>query len=382
MDMFMASVDQIVPETQSEIVLKAKSTLKSFVQTIDEKLNQYFAQELTQSFGVSDKEKELSHIIWSHLQEHALRPAKRIRGSFVYYGYLLFGGKDIDAILHAAMSIELIHTALLIHDDFMDQDVVRRGLPTTHVFFKDYHVSKHFNTDAIHYGHSMAVDTGDIALLAGHQILAESKFPDHLKLRALSRLLRGIVNTGFGQAYDVTLEASRVATEADILSLHHAKTGIYTYENPLHIGAILAGATEDDLALLTEYATPGGIAFQLQDDILGLYGDEEKTGKSSYSDIREGKATLLILKALELSNPTQKNILQELWGKNDITEKEAQKVRTIITDTGSLAYSKDISISYAQEAKAVTSRMREKDWNREAIDYLDGIAQYMVERDL
>ncbi len=101
--------------------------------------------------------------------------------------------------------------------------------------------------------------------------------------------------------------------EKDVTDIHHGKTSIYTYENPLHIGAILAGASTNDLELLSKYAIPGGIAFQIQDDILGLFGNTEKTGKPAHSDLRQGKMTLLIIKALEKANPNQKSKLLKLW---------------------------------------------------------------------
>ena len=234
----------------------------------------------------------------------------------------------------------------------------------------------------MHYGESMAVTVGDVALLAGHQILGEVDFLENRKLRALNRLLRGIVNTGFGQAFDVTLEASGIATEKDIFDLHLAKTAIYTYENPLHIGAILAGSKERDLELISKYAIPGGIAFQLQDDILGLYGDPVKTGKPAHSDLRQGKMTLLIIYTLKHGSSAQVARLKQIWGKRNLTESEAEEARKIVKDTGSLDYSRDVSKAWAQRAQKAIPEMIKKNWNRKAIDYLDGIAQYMVERDV
>jgi geranylgeranyl diphosphate synthase type I len=137
-----------------------------------------------------------------------------------------------------------------------------------------------------------------------------------------------------------------------------------------------------DWVLLTRYAEPGGIAFQLQDDILGLFGTPEKTGKPAHSDLRQGKMTLLIVKALEKADETQKKTLLSLWGKHDLTDEEAQDARKIVTDTGSLDYSKEVSISWAKKAQEVIPEMRKRGWNTEGIDYLDGIAQYMVERDI
>lgn len=378
----MPTLDKIVTKTKSKIARDAKDKLNAFVGVIDKKLEKYFDHETKGAFGVSDKEITLSREIWEHIKEHNLRPAKRIRGSFIYYGYKLLGGNNEAAILEAATSIELVHTALLMHDDFMDEDSTRRGKPTTHEYFAGLHKKRKWKASAKHYGASMAVSAGDIALLAGYEILGRSGFPDNLKLEALNRMLRGVVNTGFGQAYDITLEATGVATEKDIIDLHYAKTGIYTYENPLQTGAILAKANPEDLEILSRYAIPGGIAFQLQDDILGLYGNPEKTGKPAHSDLRQGKMTLLIIKAFELGTTSQKITLKKIWGDRSIGNDEAAEARKIVADTGSLEYSHALSVKYARKAQTAIPFMKEKGWNKDAIYYLDGIAQYMVEREV
>ncbi len=366
---------------KSEMATIAKNNLLKFVTRIDSELIKYFKSELKNVFSVSVNQKKINTHILNHIMEHDLRPAKRLRGSFVYYGYKLFSSDNEAEIIKASMSIELIHTALLMHDDFMDQDDTRRGLPTTHEFYKKYHADNKFRFDSQHYGEAMAVNIGDISLMNGFKILGECGFPDGRKLQAINRTFKGISNTAYGQAYDVTLESKGVATEKDITDIHHGKTSIYTYENPLHIGAILAGAKQSDLELLSKYAIPGGIAFQIQDDILGLFGDTKKTGKPAHSDLRQGKMTLLIVKALENANKEQKKKLLELWGKHNITDVEADFARKIVIDTGSLDYSKKISIKWAKKAQLAIPFMKARKWNRESIDYLDGIAQYMVERD-
>ena len=308
--MAMSDIDSVIKDVRSLKARKAKEELKRFVVLINKKLNEYFDKEIKNAFGVSSKEKDLTINILKHIKEHNLRPCKRLRGSFIYYGYKLLGGEGKKAILSAAMSVELIHTALLIHDDFMDQDDTRRGLPTTHEYYGNQHKNNGWKHNANHYGDSMAVNVGDVALMLGFEILGKSQFDYKNRIRALNRTLKGINNTGLGQAFDITLEVAGKAKEKDVLDLHLAKTAIYTYENPLHIGAILAGANESDLKILSDYALPGGVAFQLQDDILGLFGTPEETGKPNYSDLRQGKMTLLILHAWEKADDSQKRVIK------------------------------------------------------------------------
>ena len=215
---------------KSEKAAKGRATLVSFVELIDKELANYFNNKLKNVFGVSQSEKILSKHILEHIKEHDLRPAKRLRGSFIYYGYHLFKQDKESEIRKAAMSIELIHTALLMHDDFMDQDDTRRGKPTSHEYYKTYHITNKFRFDPMHYGESMAVTAGDAALMLGFEILGESNFEPALKIAAMNRTLRGITNTAYGQAFDATLEGKGKATEKDITDLHLAKTAIYTYE--------------------------------------------------------------------------------------------------------------------------------------------------------
>lgn len=375
-------IDQVVPTPKSQLSQNAKQNLVDFATKIDSYLKQYFQQQIQNPFGVSQKQKDLSRLLWQHIAEHCLRPAKRLRASFIYYGYRLLGGTDLENILQAAISIELIHTALLMHDDFMDQDDLRRGLPTSHKYFEALHRQKKYQGDPTHHGASLAITAGDIALCAGFEILGTTSFDPVLKNKALTQVFQGITQTALGQAYDLTLQAQGNATESDILDLHTAKTAIYTYENPLHIGALLAGANDHDLQVISDYALPAGIAFQLQDDILGLFGDPQKTGKSAHSDIKQGKMTLLIIHALKHASTTQKRQLLKHWGNPKLTEAQAQTVRQIIKDTASLQYSQKISIKHAKRAQRAVSQIQALDWNQESLDYLNGIAQYMIERDI
>lgn len=379
----MSQLDQIVPKPKNLKAKKAKIELKKFIVTINKQLDKHFEKKIDEAFGVSKNEKKLTRSIWKHIKEHNLRPAKRLRASFVYYGYKLLTRKPIsNKILTPAMGIELIHTALLIHDDFMDNDEIRRGKDTTHKFFSKYHKQKKMKNLADHYGASMAINAGDIALLEGYDLIARSKFDSKLKIKALQKTFVGIQNTAFGQAFDISLEALGKGSKKDVIDLHHAKTAIYTYKNPLHIGAIFGGATENELEVLTKYAIPAGIAFQLQDDILGMFGDSTKTGKSDYSDIRQGKVTLLFAHALEKAKEKDRKKLLSIWGNPKITRSEANEARRIIKETSSLQHSKKVSIRYAKKAQKAIAKMQELGWDREAIDYLDGIAYYMIEREI
>lgn len=365
-----------------ESVNFARKHLKQTAKKVESKLESYFDIQIKNAFGVSAAQKQISKDALERIKDHCLRPAKRLRASLMITGYELLGGANFNNILDASLSIELVHTALLIHDDIMDQDEIRRGSLTTHKQYERQHSKNLNHGDAEHYGISQALNTGDIALLLGHQILSQSNFEPEIRLKAVSRLLSGAIRTGYGQGFDMYLEAKGKATETDIIDLHTAKTAIYTYENPLHVGAILANADKKELNILSRFALPAGIGFQLQDDILGLFGDPQKTGKAADSDLKQGKMTLLIRKAFQYANASQAKTLNKIWGNRKLSKANAQLAREIIIETGSLEYSKELSRKYAKKAQESLQTMRNQGWKKERVDYLEGIAQYMIERKL
>lgn len=352
--------------------MDAKKILANLALEVDKRLEDYWNGEIKRGFGFIDNQKALVNKMLSHAKEHNLRAAKRLRASFVIFAFRL-GNKMDERIWKAAMAVELVHTALLMHDDVMDEDELRRGKPTTHKYFE--------NGDR-HFGESMAYDLGDTVLSIGYELLAKSDFEASLVNKAVIQLLRGAANTGFGQAYDISLEKFINWTEEDVIALHKAKTAIYTYENPLLIGAILGKLSEPVRQVLQDYAMDGGVAFQLQDDILGAFGDSEITGKSDDSDLLQGKCTLLVLKALELGNEEEKRVIREIWGKRNASKEKINRAKEAIINSGSLDYSRKISRLYAQKAVKTAEKLKKLKLNEEARNYIQGIAQYMVERDV
>jgi len=353
----------------------AKKNLREFVNEIDAKLEKYWNSEISHNFGFNNKQKALVEKILLHSKEHNLRTAKRVRGAFTYYAYRLSGKDSDDKIWQACMALELVHTVLLMHDDFMDQDIIRRGKPTTQKYFAE-------NADD-HYGESMAVTTGDVVLCLGFELLNNCGFEPQNIQKAMKKMLRGIAETAYGQAYDVTLEKlSKDWEEEDVISVHKAKTSIYTYENPLFIGAYLADVPQDVFSILHDYSMDGGVAFQLQDDILGIFGNAEKTGKSSDSDLLQGKCTLLVMRVMSHGTNDHKNSLLKVWGKRKASRNDIDMAKKAIIESGSLDYSKKISREFAQKAASSAQKLRGRKLNPESIDFLEGIAQYMVEREL
>ncbi len=228
----------------------------------------------------------------------------------------------------------------------------------------------------------MAVNIGDAVLCLGYERILMSGFDGETIKNVMKQMLRGIAKTAFGQAYDVSLPRLGELTEEKVMSLHKAKTAIYTYENPLLIGGILAGLSEEPLSVLHEYAMDGGVAFQLQDDILGVYGDEEKTGKSADSDLLQGKVTLLIVKVMEMGSKEQIETVEKVWGKQVAQDVDIDLAKKAIKESGSYLYSVETARKLAEMSAETAAKLRKLDLNIEAIDYLEGIARYMVEREM
>jgi len=359
---------------------KAKSDLMKFRDGLTGVLERVFKEE------VSDAENYTDHAVdyISELRNITLAGGKRLRGSFVFYSYLMNGGKDLKEILKISAAIEIIHSFLLVEDDFMDIAETRRGYPTIHETYLLMHKQKNYKKESTHFGNAIAVNVGIIADHIALNIIVKSGFPDNLKLKALDRLNRQIITVGHGQVHDMLNEVRLDLTEHDIVNVLYWKSGIYTYDNPIIVGAILAGACDEKIKALSEYAIPGGVAFQIQDDILGTFGDEEKMGKPADSDIKEGKQTLLTYKSFEKASKGDRAFLEHVIGNQDATKKEIEKVRKIFIDTGALEYSKKKAIDFVTKAKdsLIKNAKIYKDWKQEGIYYLEGIADYMIDREL
>ncbi len=357
---------------------KAKTTLKEFQVKLQPVIDRYFDEHIssfTSNYG--SHSVDAVHI----LKEFMTRGAKRLRGSFVYHTYKMCDGEDEASVLQVALAVELIHAYLLIEDDFMDLSQLRRGDLTAHEIFTKQYIDQKFNRqDAKHFGDSIAVTTGLVGSHMAMQIILELNVSDSLKVKLLNNLNKKIEITGYGQIADVYNSVKAGVSEEEVLNMLNWKTGVYTYENPLHLGAILAGASDAELEHLTRFAIPAGIAFQIQDDILGIFGDVNEMGKSNMDDIKEGKYTLLIHKALERGNSEEKEFILNVLGKRDLTIEEHAKVQQIIVNTGSLEYTRNLAKKYVYEAKEALLRNKNEKWIDENFNYLIGIADYMIER--
>ena len=272
---------------------------------------------------------------------------KTLRGVLVCLGYKIAGGKNLREILKAAAAVEIFQTSILAHDDIIDLSPTRRGKPTIYKALGDNH-----------YALSQTICLGDIGFFMATHALADSKFKPEYKIKAVSAFSKMVINTGLGEMLDVELPRLKIGkTDNAVLTIHKLKTSYYTIIYPLTIGAILGGAGQHLLDKFQAFGEKLGIAFQIQDDILGVFGNEEQLGKSVTSDIEEDKNTLLITQALKKADGEQELFLNCHYGKGKISKDIHEKIKAIFESTGALEYSQRQALKYIQQGKKVVPQI-------------------------
>ncbi len=281
-----------------------------------------------------------------------LAGGKRLRPAFCMWGYLGAGGHDVESALRAAAGLELLQACALVHDDVMDDSDMRRGQPAAHRRFATLHRGEQWLGDAGRFGDGAAILLGDLCLSWADELLYRSGF----EAPALARAKRvyDVMRTELmaGQYLDLLEQARAGASAERVLLVVRYKSAKYTIERPLHLGAALAGADEEFLARLSDYGLPLGEAFQLRDDVLGVFGDPAETGKPAGDDLREGKRTLLVATALERATPEQAGHLREGLGDPHLSAAAVDELRAIIIGTGALAEVEEVIAERTEQALA------------------------------
>ena len=357
--------------------MDVKQVLLDLKKKIDPEIEKNLRQTIRE---VEKVDEDVAEAI-KYVKKIILAGGKRARAIFMYYGYLGAGGKELKKIIKASVSIELVHMFLLIHDDIIDQDNKRHGVATIHKHYSG--IGKNFLRvkNPEHFGSSIGIVIGDTIGALGNKALYESEFEPKLIVSALHRLQNIVALTCVGGTEDLIIESKREASEKEIMRMYKNKTAKYTIEGPLHLGAILAGADEKILKTLSAYSIPVGIAFQIQDDILGIFGDEKKLGKPVGSDVRQGKRTILVAKDYEKADSRQKKILDNTLGKKDLTLEDLENFRSVITETGSLGYAKKLAEKFVAEGKsALLGSSRKVGLKKETEEFLLGIGDYIINR--
>jgi geranylgeranyl pyrophosphate synthase len=313
---------------------------------------------------VSDKTPMLAEL--NDLFKQQFYGGKYIRGTLAKLGFEMTGGKTNNEILKIAAAFEILHTSLLIHDDIIDNSFTRRGKPTIHSVFKNSH-----------YGMSQAICFGDIGFFLATKLIAESDLSIDVKNKITSHFSQIALQTMLGEMLDVKTSFEKIKKEKDVITIYKLKTAYYTISAPLSVGAMMANASQKQLDAIKMFGENLGIAYQIQDDILGVFGNEKKLGKSTSSDIKENKNTLLISYALKKATLKQKQFLKKYYGAKALSQKQLDKIKTIFIETGALNYSQITAEKYVFEANNIIPSITD---NLKYQKYLLQFSEFIVKR--
>ena len=286
------------------------------------------------------------------LSAFLLDGGKRLRPAFAYWGWRGAGGADGDEIVAAVAALEFVQACALVHDDVMDGSDTRRGQPAVHRRFAALHRESGWRGDPDGFGTAAAILLGDTCLIWADEMLNTSGLPAEALLRGQPVYDEMRTEIMAGQYLDVLGQAMGDATVERAMAIVRYKSAKYTVERPLHFGAALAGGSPELAAAYSAYGLPLGEAFQLRDDVLGVFGDPAETGKPAGDDLREGKRTVLVAKTLERATPAQAVMVEQHLGDPDLDDAGIAAVRELITSSGALAETEKLIAELTERALA------------------------------
>ncbi|MDP1819565.1 MAG: polyprenyl synthetase family protein [Acidimicrobiales bacterium] len=306
------------------------------------------------------------------LRRFVLGGGKRLRPAFCHWGFVGAGGEPDDpAVVDAGAAFELLQAFALVHDDVMDGSAVRRGARTVHLAYADRHRAEAWRGEVRRFGEGVAILIGDLAHVYADRLLPRAN-PD---VQAVWDELRTELNVG--QYLDLVGTASGDVGLETARRIARFKSGKYTIERPLHVGAALAGRFTDLVGPLSAYGDPLGEAFQLRDDLLGAFGEEALTGKPVGDDLREGKPTPLLALAVRSATPAQADVLAEV-GSADLDAAQIARLQEVLVATGALASVESAIDRLAQQALAA---LVDAPIAPEAADELASLAAFVAWRE-
>lgn len=306
------------------------------------------------------------------LRRLVLAGGKRLRPAFCHWAFVGAGGDPDDPrVVDAGAAFELLHAFALVHDDVMDDSDTRRGLETIHAEFAARHGGTAWGGESRRFGEGVAILVGDLA-----HVFADRVLPDAgPELDEVWDELR--IELNVGQYLDVLGTARADRDEAGARRIARYKSGKYTIERPLHVGAALAGRYAELAGPLSAFGDPLGEAFQLRDDILGVYGDAELTGKPVGADLLEGKPTPLLAVAVERADARQRALLDRV-GRAELSDDDVRSLQQVLEDTGARAA---IEASVGHLTRRAVDALSEAPLAPDAAAALVDLAHYVAERE-
>ncbi len=321
---------------------------------LDQAINDFFERSINAATRIDPSYRYLWEVLYGLIRSGG----KRLRPKMTIMAYEAFGGTDTNKIIPIAAAQELLHFSLLIHDDVIDRDYVRYGVPNVAGRYKVAY-SKYVThiEDQTHYAHGAAILGGDLMLSGAHQLIAASDVSDADKTLAQTYLASSVFEVAAGELLDTELSFAPYS-EGDALKVAQYKTASYSFVSPLLTGAQLAGVDETRAAALRTYALSLGVAYQLVDDDLGIFGDENVTGKSTSSDIVEGKRTYMVECALTSLSKSEKTAFVLAFGNPHATPIEIENIKQLIEKSGARAAAQEKVHYYAEQARQALAELQ------------------------
>ncbi len=301
--------------------------------------------------------KGLSPLLSKSIKEFTLRKGKRVRPVLFVIGYLGFCRKAAPHLYTSAISLELFHDFMLVHDDIIDKSDTRRGRPSMHAMLNSH--LKRFRNIKFN-GQDLTIVIGDVMYALGILAFLSIKENMERKEKALKKFIEAAVYTGSGEFIELLygIKGIENITKSDILKIYDYKTAYYSFAIPLVTGAILAGAKDNQIKKLYEYGIFMGRAFQIKDDIIGMFGSEKKIGKPLLTDLQESKKTLMIWYGFRNSNAKDKSVIKIILSKEKVTRDDLLKMREIIISSGALKFAKNEISLLIKKAQRLISQSK------------------------
>jgi geranylgeranyl diphosphate synthase, type I len=336
----------------------------------DKALREFLGQAVPVLGGIADELAPLGQAA----EAFVLDGGKRLRPQFCYWGYRATGAADSEDIIRAAAALELLQACALVHDDVIDGSDTRRGQPAVHRRFAGLHRMSGWHGDPERFGQAAAILLGDLALIWADSALMQSGFDPATLQRAAPVWDAMRMEVMCGQYLDVVEQARGGGSVDRALRVAQFKSAKYTIERPLHLGAALGHGSPELTAAFTSYGLPLGEAFQLRDDVLGVYGDPDLTGKPAGDDLREGKRTVLVAYAFDAATPAQADQLRARLGDPQLDADGVTVLREIITTTGAATQVEELIASRTAQALDALDAVAMDDDARTALTELAQIA--------
>lgn len=317
---------------------------------------------------------------YRELKDYFLAGGKRIRPLLCIAAYRAFSDKNDDRILIPCVGTEFLHNASLIHDDIIDKDKLRRGEPSFHYRYREYHQKNNYKRmKAEDFGTSIGIIGGDSAFFIGLEAYLNNEFDSNLNIKAVELYKQGFIEIANGVLIETDIVNKNELTMEDYIQMVSLKTGALI-EKSILIGGTYAHIDEKYKKLFSIYGMNLGIIFQIIDDILGTFGDETKTGKPTDSDIKEGKKTCLLIEALNNLSIKDKQTLLKIIQKQKITDEEVIKVKELFKKANAVVNCRDLADSYYKEAMETLNELKNV-INKEEFEFFENLLTFVAERE-